>query len=92
MISKVQKNLGKAAAENTISKLSPKKIGSEKIAIIFDKRIAKGILVLLLVQYHLLHFRGLILRYDDQKIFSESINIFDKPDIVKGLGSQSFDF
>ena len=36
--------LGKKAAENTIRKLSPKKIGSEKIAIIFDKRIAKGIL------------------------------------------------
>ena len=27
----------------------------------------------------------------DQKIFSGSINIFDKPDIIKGLGSQSFD-
>jgi len=26
-----------------------------------------------------------------QKIFSDSINIFDKPDIIKGLGSQSFD-
>ena len=36
--------LGKLAAEQTIRKLSPKKIGSEKIAIIFDKRIAKGIL------------------------------------------------
>ena len=36
--------LGKFAAEQTIRKLSPKKIGSEKIAIIFDKRIAKGIL------------------------------------------------
>ena len=36
--------LGKVAAENTIRKLSPKKISSEKIAIIFDKRIAKGML------------------------------------------------
>ena len=36
--------LGKQAADQTIRKLSPKKIGSEKIAIIFDKRIAKGIL------------------------------------------------
>ena len=33
--------LGRIAAEQTIRKLSPKKIGSEKIAIIFDKRIAK---------------------------------------------------
>ena len=36
--------LGKKAAEQTIRKLSPKKIGSEKIVLIFDKRIAKGIL------------------------------------------------
>ncbi len=33
--------LGKQAAYQTIKKLSPKKIGSEKIAIIFDRRIAK---------------------------------------------------
>ena len=36
--------LGKLAADQTIRKLSPQKIGSEKIAIIFDKRIAKGML------------------------------------------------
>ena len=36
--------IGKKAAEYTLRKLSPKKIGSEKIAIIFDKRIAKGVL------------------------------------------------
>ena len=36
--------LGKLAAEKTIRKLNPKKISSEKISIIFDKRIAKGIL------------------------------------------------
>ena len=36
--------LGNLAANQTIRKLSPKKIGSEKIAIIFDKRIAKGVL------------------------------------------------
>ena len=36
--------LGKLAATQTIRKLSPKKIGSEKISVIFDKRIAKGML------------------------------------------------
>ena len=40
---KSAEELGKVAAEQTIKKLSPKKIGSEKIAIIFDKRIAKGL-------------------------------------------------
>ena len=36
--------LGNKAAKQTIRKLSPKKIGSEKISIIFDKRISKGML------------------------------------------------
>ena len=37
-------DLGNKAAKQTIRKLSPKKIGSEKISIIFDKRISKGML------------------------------------------------
>jgi PmbA protein len=36
--------LGKNAAEQTIKKLNPKKIGSDKLSIIFDKRISKGFL------------------------------------------------
>ena len=51
---KSAEELGKLAAERTIRKLSPKKIGSEKIAVIFDKRIAKGILSTFSAQY-LLH-------------------------------------
>ena len=27
----------------------------------------------------------------DQKIFSNSINIVDKPDLIKGMGSKCFD-
>ena len=86
--------LGKVTAERTIRKLSPKKIGSEKIAIIFDKRIAKGILSSFASAISSSAIsRGTSFLKDkiDQKIFSDSINIFDKPDITKGLGSQSFD-
>jgi PmbA protein len=91
---KSAEELGKAAAENTLRKLSPKKIGSEKIAIIFDKRIAKGILNIFASAISSSAIsRGTSFLKDmiDQKIFSDSINIFDKPDIIKGLGSQSFD-
>ena len=80
--------------ENTIRKLSPKKIGSEKIPIIFDKRIAKGILSTFASAISSSSIsRGTSFLKDmiDQNIFSSSINIFDKPDIIKGLGSQSFD-
>ena len=36
--------LGKNAADQTIKKLNPKKIGSDKLSVIFDKRISKGFL------------------------------------------------
>ena len=91
---KSAEELGKAAAENTIRKLSPKKIGSEKIPIIFDRRIAKGILSTFASAISSSAIsRGTSFLKDmiGQKIFSDSINIFDKPDIIKGLGSQSFD-
>ena len=86
--------LGKKAAEQTIRKLSPKKIGSEKIAIIFDKRIAKGILSTFASAISSSAIsRGTSFLKDkiNQKIFSNSINVLDKPDILKGLGSRSFD-
>ena len=91
---KSAEELGKTAAKNTIRKLSPKKIGSEKIAIIFDKRIAKGMLSTFASAISSSSIsRGTSFLKDkiEQKIFSDSKNIFDKPDIIKGLGSQSFD-
>ena len=86
--------LGKLAAEQTIRKLSPKKISSEKIALIFDKRIAKGILSTFASAISSSAIsRGTSFLKDkiNQKIFSNSINVLDKPDILKGLGSRSFD-
>ena len=86
--------LGKLAAEQTIRKLSPKKISSEKIALIFDKRIAKGILsTFASAIYSSAISRGTSFLKDkiNQKIFSDEISIYDKPDILKGLGSRTFD-
>ena len=88
------KNLGKIAAGQTIKKLSPKKIGSDKISIIFDKRIAKGLLSSFASAISSSAIaRGTSFLKDkiDQQIFSSTINIFDKPDLVKGMGSQCFD-
>ena len=86
--------LGKLASKQTIRKLSPKKIGSEKIPIIFDKRIAKGILSTFAGAISSSAIsRGTSFLKDkiNQKIFTDSINIIDKPDILKGLGSRTFD-
>ena len=86
--------LGKLAANQTIKKLSPKKIGSEKISIIFDKRIAKGILSTFasaISSSAISRGTSFLKEKINQKIFSDKINIIDKPDILKGLGSRNFD-
>ena len=86
--------LGKLASHQTIRKLSPKKIGSEKLSVIFDKRIAKGMLSAFASAISSSAIaRGTSFLKDqiNKQIFSNSINIIDKPDIIKGLGSKNFD-
>ena len=86
--------LGKLASDQTIRKLSPKKIGSEKLSVVFDKRIAKGILSAFASAISSSAIaRGTSFLKDkiNEQIFSNSINIIDKPDIIKGLGSKNFD-
>jgi len=86
--------IGSLAAKKTIQKLNPQKIESEKISIIFDRRISKGILSVLASAISASSIaRGTSFLKDkiNEEIFSTSINIYDKPDIVKGLGSRNFD-
>ncbi|MDB4846692.1 TldD/PmbA family protein [Candidatus Pelagibacter sp.] len=86
--------IGSIAAKKTIQKLNPQKIESEKISIIFDKRISKGILSTFASAITASSIaRGTSFLKDkiNEEIFSKSINIYDKPDIVKGLGSKYFD-
>ena len=88
------KSLGKIARHQTIRKLNPKKIGSEKLSVIFDKRIAKGMLSAFASAISSSAIaRGTSFLKDqlNEQIFSNSINIIDKPDIIKGLGSKNFD-
>ena len=87
-------DLGNKAANETIRKLSPNKIGSEKISIIFDKRISKGMLSAFASAISASAIsRGTSFLKDkiDQQVFANSINVIDKPDIIKGMGSQNFD-
>ena len=88
------KELGEIAANQALKKLSPKKIGSDKISIIFDKRISKGFLSSFASAISSSSIaRGTSFLKDkiDQQVFSNSINIIDKPDLIKGMGSQCFD-
>jgi len=86
--------IGSLAAKKTIQKLNPQKIESEKISIIFDRRISKGMLSVLASAISASSIaRGTSFLKDkiNEEIFSTSISIYDKPDIVKGLGSRNFD-
>jgi PmbA protein len=86
--------IGSLAAKRTIQKLNPQKIESEKISIIFDRRISKGMLSVLASAISASSIaRGTSFLKDkiNEEVFSSSINIYDKPNIVKGLGSRYFD-
>ena len=86
--------IGKAASSNAIKKLNSKKISSEKIPVVFDKRISRGILSVLSsaisgssIARNTSFLKGAI----DTEIFNKNINIIDKPNILKGLASRPFD-
>ena len=86
--------IGKKAAENTLSKCNPKKIKTCKLDVVFHPRVARTILA---------HFASLvngssIVRGSsflkeklNHKIFHSEINIIDNPLIVRGLSSKPFD-
>tara|TARA_B000000441_G_scaffold121842_1_gene97220 strand:- start:1004 stop:2338 length:1335 start_codon:yes stop_codon:yes gene_type:complete len=86
--------IGKKAAENTLSKCNPKKIKTCKLDVVFHPRVARTILA---------HFASLvngssIVRGSsflkeklNHKIFHDEINIIDNPLIVRGLSSKPFD-
>merc|ERR1712127_510608 len=86
--------IGSLAAKKTIQKLNPQKIESEKISIVFDRRISKGILSVFASAISASSIaRGTSFLKDkiNEDIFSPSINIIDKPNVIKGLGSRYFD-
>ena len=88
------KEIGNSAAKRAVRRLGAKKISSNKLPIILDKRIAKSLLSSFASATAGSAFtRGTTFLKDklEQDIFSNNINIFDDPLIKKGLGSQPFD-
>ena len=86
--------IGKIAAKKTIQKLNPRKIESEKISIVFDRRISKGILSTFasaISASSIARGTSFLKGKINEEIFSSSVDIIDKPNIVKGLGSRYFD-
>ena len=88
------KEIGSIAAKKTIEKLNPQKIKSEKISVVFDRRISKGILSTLagaISASAIARGTSFLKEKLNKEIFSSSINVLDKQNIAKGLGSRYFD-
>ena len=88
------KQIGESAAKMAISKLSPKKIESNKMGIVFDKRIAQNLLSTFAsaISSNTISKGTTFLKDSlDKKIFNDQINIIDKANIKKANGSRYFD-
>ena len=86
--------IGKSAAERAIKRLGARKIKSEKLPVIFDKRISKSLLSTFASAVSASNFVRKVSFLKDsknKKIFNDKINIIDNPSIKRGLGSQLFD-
>ena len=88
------KQIGESAAQLAISKLNPKKIESNKMGIVFDKRIAQNLLSTFAsaISSNTISKGTTFLKDSlDKKIFNDQINIIDKANIKKANGSRYFD-
>ena len=86
--------IGLEAAKKACKRLGAKKIKSGKMAVIFDKRVARSILSTFASAISGSAFaRGTSFLKDslNKKIFTEDVNIIDNPLIKRGMGSQLFD-
>ena len=86
--------IGLEAAKKACKRLGAKKIKSGKMAVIFDKRVARSILSTFASAISGSAFaRGTSFLKDslNKKIFTEDVNITDNPLIKRGMGSQLFD-
>ncbi len=88
------KQIGESAAKLAISKLNPKKIESNKMGIVFDKRIAQNLLSTFAsaISSNTIS-KGTTFLKDclNKKVFNDQINIIDKANIKKANGSRYFD-
>jgi PmbA protein len=86
--------LGNRAAKLAVRKLNPRKVKTQSIPVVFEKRISKNILNILSSSISGSSFaRGTSFLKDkmNKEIFPENINVIDDPLIEKSLYSASFD-
>ncbi|MBH00966.1 MAG: protein for maturation of antibiotic MccB17 [Candidatus Pelagibacter sp.] len=88
------KEIGENAAKLAISKLNPKKIESNRMDVIFDKRIAQSILssfASAISSSTIAKGTTFLKNSLNKQVFTKEINVIDKGDIKKANGSRYFD-
>ncbi|MGB1539630.1 MAG: TldD/PmbA family protein [Rickettsiales bacterium] len=86
--------IGQKAAQNTLARLNPRKAKSCKVPIVFDPKIAKGLIATFagaISGASVARGTTFLKDYLGKEVFAPGITIVDDPHIVRALGSRPFD-
>ena len=87
-------DLAKTAAERTVSRLGAKRIKTQKSPVLFSSRISSGLFssfISAISGGNLYKKNTFLLDSIDSQIFPDWMQIYEKPHLLSGLGSASFD-
>lgn len=82
------------AAERTIQRLSPQKLGTQKTPVVFSSRVSSGLLgafIQAVSGASLYKKNSFLLESIGEKIFPQNIKIYESPHLKGALGSAPFD-
>jgi PmbA protein len=91
---KTPQEIGKSAGERAVKRLRPRKIASQAVPVIYDKRVASSLLGHLSSAINgaaIARGTSFLKSKMGQKIFSSGISIVDDPLRLRGLASRPFD-
>ncbi|TLY48783.1 MAG: metalloprotease PmbA [Gammaproteobacteria bacterium] len=86
--------LAKQAADNTIKRLSAKRIATCQVPVIFHSEIASGLIKTFLDAIsggNLYRNASFLVNYIGKPVFAKKISIYEKPHLLGALGSAPFD-
>lgn len=86
--------VAKRTAEKTLMRLNARKIKTQHCPVIFHATLAKGLLdsfVRAISGGNLYRKSSFLLDHLDKSVFPEHINLYQKPHLLKGIGSAPFD-
>jgi len=86
--------IGKRAGERAVKRLNPRKVASQKVPVVFDPRIARGVIGHLIGAINgpaIARGTSFLKEKLGQQVFSKGITIIDDPHRLRGQRSRPFD-